>query len=224
MSYYIDLHKIKLPDYREKLRTADLLPSRRLLKDNIDAKFMEFDNLGIKNLGALKSTLGNKKKFAELLQNPVFDENYLRVLLREINSMLPSPNKFKDFPGLRPETISKLENAGIKNTFTLFDHIKNKSDREKLQKATGIEMSEIMMLTSLTDLSRIKWGSAVFVSMINDMGINSVQKLANTDYNILNEQVRIFNNERHYFKGNIGKHDIKLFVEAAKDVSPEVEY
>ncbi len=224
MPYYIDLHKIKLPDYREKLRTADLLPSRRLLKDNIDAKFMEFDNLGIKNLGALKSTLANKKKFAELMQNPVFDENYLRVLLREINSMLPSPNKLRDFPGLRPDTFSKLENAGIKNTFALFDKIKSKQTREEFSRITGIEMPEIMLLTSLTDLSRIKWGSAVFVSMINDIGITSVQELANTDYNILNEQIRIFNNERHYFKGNIGKHDIKLFVEAAKDVSLEVEY
>lgn len=224
MSYYIDLCKIEISDYKEKLRNADLLPSRRLLKDNIDAKFMEFDNLGIKNLGELKSTLGNKKKFAELMQNPVFDENYLKVLLREINSMLPTPNKLRDFPGLRPDTISKLENAGIKNTFTLFDKIKSKQTREEFSRITGIEMSEIMLLTSLTDLSRIKWGSAVFVSMINDIGITNVQELANTDFNILNEQVRILNNERHYFKGNIGKHDIKLFVEAAKDVSPEVEY
>lgn len=85
-------------------------------------------------------------------------------------------------------------------------------------------MPEIMLLTSLADLSRIKWGSAIFVSLIYDIGINSVQKLAMTDYNYLHEQVIIFNNERHYFKGNIGKHDIKLFVEAAKDVSQEIEY
>jgi hypothetical protein len=223
MGYYIDLKRIELASYREKLKNGDLLPSRRLLKDNIDEKFKDFDLLGIKNLGELKSTLGNKKKFAELMQNPVFDKNYLRVLLREINSILPSPNKLRDFPCIKSETVTKLENAGINNTFKLFDHIKNKSGREKLQKATGIEMTEIMLLSSLTDLSRIKWGSAVFVSMIYDIGIYSVQKLKSTDYNFLYEQVRNLNNERHYFKGNIGKHDIKLFVEAAKDANLEVE-
>lgn len=138
MSYYIDLNKIEIASYREKLRNGDLLPSRRLLKENIDARFKEFDKLGIRNLSELKSTLGNKKKFAELMHNPVFDENYLKVLLREINSMLPFPNKLTDFPSLRPETISKLEDAGIKNTFTLFDKIKSKQTREEFSRIAGI--------------------------------------------------------------------------------------
>ena len=39
MGYYIDLKKIGIDEYKEILRTADLLPSRTVLKENIDDIF-----------------------------------------------------------------------------------------------------------------------------------------------------------------------------------------
>lgn len=224
MAYYIDLSKIDLISFKEKLKIADLLPSRVLLKNNIDEIFSEFLKSKFSNLADLKVILSNKKNFSDLLKNQVFNETYLKVLLREINSMHPTPNKITDIPGLKPETVAILEKIGLKDTFKLYDHIRTKENRLKLQKTTGLKTVEITELMQLTDLSRIKWGSAIFVRMLYDLGYDSANKVANSDHSVLYEQIKKINYQNQYFKGNIGKHDIKLFVESASEVQDDIEW
>lgn len=224
MSYYIDLSKIDLISYKEKLKNADLLPSRMLLKEKIDDVFSEFLKLKINNIAELKSILSNKKNFNDLLKNHVFKETYLKVLLREINSMHPTPNKLADIPGLKPETVNALVKIGLKDTFKLFDHIRTKDNRLKLQMETGLKNVEIIELTHLTDLSRIKWGSSIFVRMLYESGYDKAKKIAEADFAALYEKLKNLNIQKQYFKGNIGLHDIKLFVESAPDVPDDIEW
>lgn len=224
MSYYIDLWKIDLISYKEKLKNADLLPSRMLLKEKIDEIFSEFLKLKINNIKELKSILSNKKNFNDLLKNHVFEETYLKILLREINSMLPTPNKLADIPGLKPETVNALVKIGLKDTFKLFDHIRTKDNRLKLQMETGLKNEEIIELTHLTDLSRIKWGSSIFVRMLYESGYDKAQKIAEADFAALYEKLKNLNIQKQYFKGNIGMHDIKLFVESASEVPDDIEW
>lgn len=224
MSYYIDLSKIDLISYKEKLKNADLLPSRMLLKEKIDEIFSEFLKLKINNIAELKSILSNKKNFNDLLKNHVFEETYLKILLREINSVHPTPNKLSDIPGLKPETVNALVKIGLKDTFKLFDHISTKDKRLKLQMETGLKNEEIIELTHLTDLSRIKWGSSIFVRMLYELGYDTAQKITVADYILLYEQIKSLNIQKNYFKGNIGIHDIKLFIDSANDVTDDIEW
>lgn len=224
MAYYIDLSKIDLISFKEKLKIADLLPSRVLLKENIDEIFSEFLKLKFSNLTDLKVILSNKKNFTDLLKNQVFNETYLKVLLREINSMHPTPNKITDIPGLNPKSVAILEKIGLKDTFKLYDHIRTEENRLKLQKTTGLKTVEITELMHLTDLSRIKWGSAIFVRMLYDLGYDSANKVADSDHSVLYENIKKINVQNQYFKGNIGKHDIKLFVESASEVLDDIEW
>ncbi len=224
MSYYIDLSKIDLISYKEKLKNADLLPSRMLLKEKIDAIFSEFLKLKINNIEELKAILSNKKNFNDLLKNHVFEETYLKVLLREINSMHPTPNKLADIPGLKTETVNTLVKIGVKDTFKLFDHIRTKDKRLKLQMETGLKNEEIIELIHLTDLSRIKWGSSIFVRMLYESGYDKAQKIAEADFAALYEQLKNLNIQKQYFKGHIGMHDIKLFVESASEVPDDIEW
>jgi len=201
MAYYIDLSKIGLISYKKKLKNADLLPSRLLLKENIDEIFSEFLKLNINTLFELKTTLSNKKNFYNLLKNHVFEETYLKVLLREINSIHPTPNKLADIPGLKPETLNALEKIGLKDTFKLYDHIRTKDKRLKLEKETGLQTQEIIELMHLTDLSRIKWGSSIFVRMLYELGYDTAQKITVADYILLYEQIKSLNIQKNYFKG-----------------------
>jgi len=60
--------------------------------------------------------------------------------------------------------------------------------------------------------------------MLYDAGFETVEKVSKTNYVELHKKITQINKERNYFKGQIGLHDIKLFVEAANEVPLDIEY
>jgi hypothetical protein len=58
MGYYIDLKNISLDAYKEILKSADLLPSRMVLKENIDAIFDAIHTQKIENREIYKRHIG----------------------------------------------------------------------------------------------------------------------------------------------------------------------
>jgi hypothetical protein len=223
MGYYIDLGSVTLDEYREKLRNAYLLPSRRILKESIDLHFDYFKNIGIANVKQLQQILKKKGTIEEMSKNSLSAE-YLTILLREINSLHPKPNKITEFTTISQETANKLEKAGIKDTVTLFDRVKSKKNRIQLAAETSVDEKEIEELTRLTDLSRIKWVGAAFARVLYEAGFDSSEKVSKADYNDLYNKITALNRERNLYKGNIGLNDMQLCVLAARDVSPEIEF
>ncbi len=224
MGYYIDLEKITLDDYKAKLEVGYLPPSRMILKENINERFEIFKKKGINNLKELQQTLKQKNKLTEFSKIECFSEEYLSILLREINSLLPKPNKIKEFIGISTDTINKLEKIGIKDTVKLFDKVKNPQNRKELAYSLGISEEEILILTKLTDLSRIKWVGAIFARMLLEVGCDSVQKAANFNPEDLYNKIKQINKEKNFFKGSIGLNDMRIFVLAANDVPIEIEH
>ncbi|HBL75733.1 MAG: hypothetical protein A2W90_17325 [Bacteroidetes bacterium GWF2_42_66] len=224
MGYYPDFKSISLDEFQSKLAAADLLPSRRLLKEKLPERFDCFRQMGIRNVYELQQTLKKKGKTEEFVRTGIFDENYLVVLLREINSMQPKPGKIEEFRGLSPETVSILEKSGVRTTAQLFDRVKTVSARKELAQKTGIPEDEILLLARLTDLNRVRWVGATFARMLYDSGYYSASDLARADYNQLHQQINQLNKEQNLFKGAIGLHDMKLCVEAASEVSSEIEW
>lgn len=143
MGYYIDLSTISLQDYKRKLLEGYLPPSRMILKEKADERFAYFENLGITHVKALMQFLKKKDKLNELQQVPLFSGDYLKILLRELNSIYPKPNKLQDFQGLSPDTIAKLEKQGIKNTAQLYDKVITINQRKKLALLVHIRESEV---------------------------------------------------------------------------------
>lgn len=60
MGYYIDLEKITIDGYRNKLESAYLPPSRMILKDKLDERFGYFRSIGLKNVKELIQLLKKK--------------------------------------------------------------------------------------------------------------------------------------------------------------------
>lgn len=224
MGYYIDLEKITIDDYRTKLESAYLPPSRMILKDRLDERFGYFKGIGIKNVKGLIQTLKKKDKFAELSKVDCLSGDYLTILLRELNSTLPKPNKIADFTGISKDTVGRLEKVDIKNTEKLYNKVVTKSDRQKLADSTGINDRDILELTKLTDLSRIKWVGVTFARMLYELGIDTVEKASKSDPTDLHAKINQLNKEKSIFKGQIGLNDIKIFVNAAKEIPLEIEY
>jgi hypothetical protein len=186
--------------------------------------FNYFKSIGIINLFKLQQILKNKKKLTELSKVNCFSEEYLPFLLREINSIHPKPNKIREFVGISTDTISKLEKFGITDTFCLFDKVKTPESRKKLGGEADVKDSELLELTRLTDLSRIKWVGTMFARVLYEPGFDTVQKVADASYEDMYRRITQINRERNLNKGHIGLHDMKLCVDSAKEVPLEIEY
>ena len=131
MPYFIDLASVSIDKYREKLKTAYLPPSRKILRDRLEERFGHFKKLGVTNVNELVSLLKKKNKVAELTNLECFKCDYLTILLRELNSTLPKPNRISEFKGINEDTVKKLESIGITNTLKLYPKILNPKFRFK---------------------------------------------------------------------------------------------
>ena len=223
MGYYIELDKITIDDYCKKLETRYLPPSRMILKDKMDERFDYFKNIGIKNVKGLIQLLRKKDKFAELSKVECFSGDYLPILLRELNSTLPKPNKISGFNFIANETINSLAKIGITNTEKLYDRVVKISDRQKLADSTEIKYQDILELTKLADLSRIKWVGVTYAKMLYDLGVDSVEKVSESDPIDLLARINQMIKEKNIFKGTIGLNDVKILIESASELPLEIE-
>jgi hypothetical protein len=224
MGYYINLESIPIDSYFNKLKVAYLPPSRTILRERSEDRCAHFKGIGLKNVKELLQILKKKDKFTELSNQECFSGEYLTILLRELNSTLPKPNKLRDFTGISDAAITRLEKMGVKDTLKLYPHITDAAKRQELANKSGISYPEILELTKLTDLSRIKWVGATFARMLVDLGYDSVEKASKADPIVLHQQINQISKEKAIYKGQIGLNDIRIFVEAAKDVPLEIEY
>ena len=224
MGYYIDLESISIDQYKEILKSADLLPSWRILKTDIDKNFDVIQKQGISNLDELQKALKNSTKIQEFSRQSGVPESYLTVLRRVVNGYHPKPNRFRDFPNLMGEVVTKLEALGFKNTLQLYDEILTSEKRNALAEKMGITGNEVMKIARLTDLSRVRWVNHTFAYVLLEAGYPTAESVAHADYEEMYETIRELNKEREIYKGNIGAHDMKMCIEAAQGLDFEVEY
>lgn len=224
MGYYLDFSLITIDQYKGKLKKKTMIPSRMILKENLDERFSYFQGLGIKNILELEKILKKKEKVMELAKEKCLSEDFLIALGRELKAIQTKPRKFKDFLGISEETISKLEKNGIKSTKHLYDKVVTKNDRKETAKNTGISEEEILELTKLTDLTRIQWVNGTFASVLYKAGYDTVEKVVKADYEELYNTVKKLNAEQKLYKGNIGLNDMKILVEAAGEVPQDIEF
>jgi hypothetical protein len=76
--------------------------------------------------------------------------DYLTILRREVNSYQPKPIKLKDFPGVDPGVVQKLDQIGIKNTLQLFPNLLTPEARHEFAKQNQIAYEELLVARALT--------------------------------------------------------------------------
>ena len=224
MRYYIDLQDISIDQYKGILKTADMIPSWRSLKKNVDENLDLIKAQHVRNLGELQKALKNKSKIQAFSQQSSLQEDYLVLLRRMVNGYHPKPNRIKDFPNVSEEVAGKLEEMGIKHTLSLYEEILTPEKRKELSDKTGISKVEIVKLARLTDLSRIRWVNHTFAYVLMEAGYDTTEAVAKADYQALYETVKQLNKEREIYKANIGPNDMKLCIESARGLDFEIVY
>jgi hypothetical protein len=215
-TYYMPLAKVKIEEYEKIIESQDLLPGRKILKQDIADKFIRIRSTGIDNLEELIEALKNKNKMEKFAIETGLTYDYLTILKREINSYQPKPVYLKKFPGFNNEYIEQLSIHKIKNSKQLFLTIKNKADLWKLSEQTSIPYSDLLELFKLSDLVRINGVGPVFARMMYEIGVDGTFKMANSSSKILYNKLTKLNMEKNYTKAKFTIKDIDYCIDFAK--------
>lgn len=207
-----NLSNIGLDDFKDELKTGRLLPGRKLLLKDIDEEFSRIQKAGIKNLGELRNELKNCKKISRLAKETGIPEDYLKVLKREVNSLLPTPVKFGNIPNISEEIVNQLHALNITDTRDLFPYVKNPDNRQKFKQLSGFSLEDILWLTKIVDVSRIKWVGPKLARLIVDTQYDTVQKLSGADPQKVLMAFNKAKKKHKAYEGALGMEDIESWI------------
>jgi predicted flap endonuclease-1-like 5' DNA nuclease len=223
-SYHINLKEISLDQYKQTIKQTELIPSRRILKEQIDQRFERLQACGISNLDDLLSAAKNAKKIADLAKNTGLSEEYLTILRREVNALIPQPKNLRNFPGVEPTIVVKLEKRGIRNSKQLFLATRRKQERTQLAQAADIDPEKLLELVKLADLSRVYGVGPIFARLLFDGGADTVESLAQADSEQLFRELEHRYLEAGYSKADFKERDIRFCIRMARDLPKSIEY
>ncbi len=175
MKYNLDLKCLSVQAYKGLLKSQNLLPSRRLLWQDIDDNFALFEDLGISDIANLKKVLSTPAKIKSFAADNGLFENYLTILKREIGSLEQKPVPITNFPDMDTLLISRLNAAGIKTSKDYYESGRSESGE----------------LFCLCDLVRINGVGAVAAKVFYEAGYKSVSAVAHADAAVCLKKQRI---------------------------------
>jgi hypothetical protein len=73
-------------------------------------------------------------------------------------------------------------------------------------------------------LSRIRWVGTTFARMLYELGVDTVEKVTQSDPVDLHSRVNRLNKENNIYKGQIGLNDMRILVNIANDLSLDIKY
>ena len=198
-TYHIDLERIDLDEYWDSLRAARLMPGRKVLHEDMDARLAALEAAGITNLLELAEALKTKQRLAAFAKHSGLDEEYLVVLRREAGSLTPNPVPLDRFPDVSEQDVKTLAKQGVRNSKQLWEN-------------PGQGPAE---LYELSDLVRINGVGPVFAQMLRDVGVCSVAELAQCRAGELFRKLVESNAETKRTRAKFSEPDFRLCVETA---------
>lgn len=217
MKYCISLEELSLNEYKKILLDMPLIKSRLILRENINENFNKINKLKINNIFQLRNNLKTKNKLDEFSITSEISQEYLKILLREINSLIPKPNSIKDFPLLDSHISQKLINNGFKDTKKIFDlcYLQNYEYVNLIN--LGLRNEDITLIKQYVDISRIRWVNHTFATVLIKLGYSSSNKISQANQENLYKELREKNNG--IYTANIGLNDINVLIQWAKWVN-----
>lgn len=215
MNYHLNADAISLKDLEKRIKTADLVPSRRSLLKGLEKQLDKLGKHGLVNLADLRNAMKTTKKLDSLTRETGIEKAYLVLLRREINSYFPKPYPLKSFDWLPEKEINALENAGIKNTALFYQNTAAPKKLKNLRLSLPIRDEVFHQISCLCDLTRMQWTSPIAARMFFDARYDSVQKIASADPHILCNALNEKNEGHRYFKGEIRLKDMKRLINSA---------
>ncbi len=216
MGYSLDLSKISIDSYKEILKNQYLLPSRKILHQDIDASFNAIHSCQIRNLGELKCVLSTSQKLGAFSEKSGLSKDYLTILRREIGSIEPKTVLIKEFPEMEEKVLVSLAHTGIKTSKDYYEFYDSLKDKIEITQKISISIDKVQELYCLCDLVRINGVGAVAAKSFFDAGYESVYDVAETVAEDMLERVSKVNDIKHHYKTKLGTKDMQFCIDFAR--------
>ena len=224
--YHMDLAEFSLGQFRQMLADGYLLPSEKILGEDIAERFATLQDMGMVNLEDLSSALKTKKKLTEFSQTSGLSHDYLTILRRRVGTYTPQPKPLIKLSGIASDVIERLAVLGIKHTRHLFPQVITKSDREALSGKAGVSIVVILELTKLTDLVRAPYVGPVYARIFYEAGFDTLTKLTESQPADLIARIHKVNEELRLTKAILPTSEAEMasFLEIVRMIPQVIEY
>jgi len=101
----------------------------------------------------------------------------LAGLLRQERIERP-PFPLREFRGVQPEQIAKLEAIGVRNVDQMLAAGRTQAKREALAQRVGIPEAAVLELVKLSDLARMPGVKGIRARLYYDAGVDSIEQMA----------------------------------------------
>ena len=224
MSYYRDLSEIRIEDYKIQLLNHHLLPSWQILREDIEQNFKKIEEAGITNQAQLATALKTAKKAKEFAKQNQIPEKYCIVLRREVRSHQPPPRNLADYPTLSEKTKNILQKNGYKTSVDIFPELINNASRKSFSEKTTLSTQTIEELTHLIDVTRLRYVSPIFATLLVAAQADTITKIAKQDPLELKNKLDAVNQEKKLSKATFGKNDALFLIQDAQLDYFQIEY
>ncbi len=200
MTYGLDLTRIPLAAYRDLLRVQTLLPSRRLLLDDLDARFAALGAAGVETVSDLLQALSSGAKVARVSADIGIPEEYLKVLRREAGTLKPNRVALTDFPALDPALTAALAQRGI---HTAAEYLQSPDTPD----------DTLACLCRLVQINGVGANAAV---MLCRAGYRSVADVAAASAEAMLARIAVDQASHRYYHGTLGVKDMQFCIDFAR--------
>jgi hypothetical protein len=135
-----------------------------------------------------------------------------------------APFKLKEFRGVNPKYVKKLEAIGISNIVEMIDAGRTPSERKKLAEKVGVPVDVVLEFVKLSDLARLPGLKGIRARLYYDAGVDTVEKLAQRNPEELRAMLAKFVEEAHFQGIAPLPKEVESQVEAAKKLSKIVQF
>ncbi len=146
--------------------------------------------------------------------------NYRQTAIKKTRREFP----LKEFIGLNPENLKRLENIGIKTAPQMLKICTTDKERKTISRQTKIPLKDIVEIVKLSDLARMTAVRGVRARLYYDAGIDMIEKMAGYDPKELREYLAQYI-KKSKFPGitPLPKELTNTIIEAKK-LKPVIEY
>lgn len=222
--YHINMEQYSLEHFRQQIETQELLPGRRILKEDIGERFAVLESAGIGNLKELIDALKTKEKISGFSKTSGLPVDYLTILVRQAKSLVPNPFYLKDVPGVDLAYVNHLGTIGINNAKQLFEKSITPADRRTLCEQADIPEKQLLELVRMADIARAGYIGPVFARLLYESGIGSLDVLAKASPDQLYQKLLETNGQLKLTRASFTVKDVASCIEAAKKLPEVIEY
>lgn len=214
VEYTLNLKNITLQNYKELISNQNLLPGRKILQEDLDARFAAIRQAGTATVFELKNALSTPAKLSAFAGETGLSEAYLTILRREIGSLEQKPVPLGDFPGVEVNIIGVLNQAAIKTSKDFFDFYHN-SSAFGAAGSMNIPQDTVDELYALSNLVRINGVGAVAARAFYEAGYKTISDIAKAPAEEMLAKVTAVNNAKQYYKAKLGVKDMQFCIDFA---------